>query len=405
MPLRSFAVERYRGFLERTCIEVRPLTLIFGYNSAGKSALVRLLPMVRDTLRERRDPIWFGSPVLRQARFADLHSKLSPTPVIALELASDTVEARYEIRDLPDQRRQIVERVTMRRGNTTEILEWTSQGATYDHSVDGQRRGQREVIFEGLTPRRGDDEAEHLAWQVPGAEDLLSVQWIDAVRARVPRRMELGVRPHGPLASNGADAPAALAYAREDGSPVYETVRYFYREHLDHTIEATPTGDDFRVRIAPNKTPTLAVDLTDTGEGLSQVLPVVIALARGVHREGPTILAIEQPELHLHPALHEKLARWMCKLVAENTGPRLVLETHSENFLLSVLIALLEGEISTEHLVVYWVYQLEDGQSVAERVTFDELGRPQGAWPPHVFNEDAALATRLNTLRIGRLRT
>ena len=111
MPLRSFTVERYRGFRERTRIELRPLTLVFGYNSAGKSALLRLLPLLRDTLRERREPIFMGSDVLRQASFTDLHCRLSPTPVIALEFEDDDAAARYEIRYLPDQRRQVVERV------------------------------------------------------------------------------------------------------------------------------------------------------------------------------------------------------------------------------------------------------------------------------------------------------
>jgi hypothetical protein len=404
VPLRSFAVERYRGFRERTRIEVRPLTLIFGYNSAGKSALVRLLPLVRDTLREGREPIFVGSHVLRQASFSDIHCRLSPTPVIALEFASDDANARYEIRHLADQRRQVIERVSMSREGKTEYLEWTSQGATYDRWVDDGPHMQVEVYFEGLTPHFHGDHEGLKSWRVPGTEDLSSVQWIDAVRTRVPRRMGFGARPRGPLASDGSDAPAALAFAREDASPVYETVRAFYQDHLSHTLEVTPLGDDFKVRVAPVKTPTLAIDLTDTGEGLSQVFPVVVALARAAHREGPTLVALEQPELHLHPAMHEELARWMCKLAKAESKPRMIVETHSENFLLSVLIALLNEEITTDDLIVYWVYQLDDGQSVVEPITFDELGRPQGAWPSGVFHEDAALATRLNTLRMERSR-
>jgi AAA15 family ATPase/GTPase len=43
MALSSYMVENYRPFAERTTIELRPLTLLFGYNSAGKSALLRAL--------------------------------------------------------------------------------------------------------------------------------------------------------------------------------------------------------------------------------------------------------------------------------------------------------------------------------------------------------------------------
>jgi predicted ATPase len=38
MRLTSFSVQNYRGFADRTEVELRPLTLLFGYNSAGFSS-------------------------------------------------------------------------------------------------------------------------------------------------------------------------------------------------------------------------------------------------------------------------------------------------------------------------------------------------------------------------------
>ena len=46
MRLARFSVENYRAFVDRAEFALRPLTLLFGYNSAGKSALARLLPII-----------------------------------------------------------------------------------------------------------------------------------------------------------------------------------------------------------------------------------------------------------------------------------------------------------------------------------------------------------------------
>ena len=46
MSVASFEVENYRSFAERTSMILRPLTLLFGYNSSGKSALLRFLPLL-----------------------------------------------------------------------------------------------------------------------------------------------------------------------------------------------------------------------------------------------------------------------------------------------------------------------------------------------------------------------
>ncbi|QJU58371.1 AAA family ATPase [Sphingomonas sp. AP4-R1] len=49
MGIDHFQVNNYRAFTA-VSVEVQPLTLLFGYNSAGKSALMRWLPTLRDTI-------------------------------------------------------------------------------------------------------------------------------------------------------------------------------------------------------------------------------------------------------------------------------------------------------------------------------------------------------------------
>jgi predicted ATPase len=75
------------------------------------------------------------------------------------------------------------------------------------------------------------------------------------------------------------------------------------------------------------------INIVDAGEGLTQVLPVLVACTMANENE-TDILAIEEPASHLHPRYHAALAAHFCELVRQNNSPRFLLETHSENFLL-----------------------------------------------------------------------
>jgi predicted ATPase len=169
-----------------------------------------------------------------------------------------------------------------------------------------------------------------------------------------------------------------------------------------HVQEVGP--GNFRTILRHLENPALDIDLIDTGEGMIQVLPVLTALARARHREEPGagLVAIEEPESHLHPGLQRALAEHITTLVSGSPGVRVVLETHSEHLLLAVQLEIARGRVPPDHVRVYWVEQLDGGQSIAYPVDFDDSGRPQHNWPPGVFSEDQELARELLLARRER---
>jgi hypothetical protein len=89
----------------------------------------------------------------------------------------------------------------------------------------------------------------------------------------------------------------------------------------------------------------------DIGVGISQLLPVVVA-ALGT-RSG--ILAIEQPELHLHPAVQTRLGDLFIESALGQTKNMLLLETHSEHLILRLLRRIREttaGDVPEETLPI-----------------------------------------------------
>jgi hypothetical protein len=75
--LKAVEFSKYRVFEQRQRLELKPLTLLFGHNSAGKSAALRLLPILAAAAqRQRRNAnlavLDYSSPALREALFQDL---------------------------------------------------------------------------------------------------------------------------------------------------------------------------------------------------------------------------------------------------------------------------------------------------------------------------------------------
>lgn len=127
----------------------------------------------------------------------------------------------------------------------------------------------------------------------------------------------------------------------------------------------------------------------DVGIGVSQLLPVVVgALAREA-----TILAVEQPELHIHPRLQIALGDLFVH--AAEQGKSLLLETHSEHLMLRLLRRIRETTEGTEapdfpltadDLQVLYV-ECVDGETRISPLRVSDSGRFVDRWPHGFFDE------------------
>lgn len=51
--LDVITLEGYKGFKQTTAVELSNITVLFGYNNSGKSALVRALPLLADSFKTK----------------------------------------------------------------------------------------------------------------------------------------------------------------------------------------------------------------------------------------------------------------------------------------------------------------------------------------------------------------
>lgn len=132
----------------------------------------------------------------------------------------------------------------------------------------------------------------------------------------------------------------------------------------------------------------------DVGIGVSQVLPVLV----GAYASQNQIIAIEQPEIHLHPALQAELADVFIESALGEQKNTFILETHSEHLILRLLKRIRQTtdnelpdgafSVSPDDVAVLYVQPDKLGSEVIQiPVTDDgEFGR---SWPEGFFAERA----------------
>ena len=132
----------------------------------------------------------------------------------------------------------------------------------------------------------------------------------------------------------------------------------------------------------------------DVGIGVSQALPVLVS----AYASSGNLVTIEQPEIHLHPALQAELGDVFLESALGNGGNTFLLETHSEHLILRILRRIREttdGElpegvpaVRPDQVSVLYVQPGSDGAEVVHMpVTPDgEFERP---WPGGFFSERA----------------
>jgi hypothetical protein len=117
------------------------------------------------------------------------------------------------------------------------------------------------------------------------------------------------------------------------------------------------------------------VNIADVGFGVSQTLPVLVALL--VARPGQLVY-LEQPEIHLHPRAQTALAQVIAD--AARRGVRVVIETHSELLLLGIRTLVAEGRLPAGDVKLHWFQRSEDGVTKVTSADLDESGT-FGDWP------------------------
>jgi AAA domain, putative AbiEii toxin, Type IV TA system/Protein of unknown function (DUF3696) len=116
------------------------------------------------------------------------------------------------------------------------------------------------------------------------------------------------------------------------------------------------------------------VNLPDVGYGVSQALPVVVQSLLAA-KEG--LLLLQQPEVHLHPRAQAALGSFFAHLVSKE-GKRLVIETHSDYLVDRVRLEVAQGRLSPNDVEILF-FEKKGIETTIHQIKIDEHGNVVGA--------------------------
>lgn len=106
-------------------------------------------------------------------------------------------------------------------------------------------------------------------------------------------------------------------------------------------------------------------------------------------------LYIEQPELHLHPALQSKLAKLFLNNLKEiDFKCFVVLETHSEHIIRTIQVEIAKGNFDKSLLGVYYFNKIE-GKTSIKQMEIEDNGFFKEPWPDGFFDDSTNLSWEL----------
>lgn len=153
--------------------------------------------------------------------------------------------------------------------------------------------------------------------------------------------------PLGALISTEEEIATLLANDRDLTGKVT-----FYLEKIVErifSVYTTPGTSNFYLQTLDKKNGFTA-DLVNEGLGTNQLVTILAKIMQKSNK----FICIDEPEIHLHPTIIDKLVSVLIEM-AEHEGKQFLVSTHSEHFINSLLKNVVDGKIKNEEVRVYYL--------------------------------------------------
>lgn len=360
-------IKGFKRFLDQK-VEMASLTVLTGLNGAGKTSLIHALLLIHKTSSANTTTVSLNNPPELELGIADGVRNWSTEGSIEFQLLSGNANAAARwVYDVPSESDAFYLNIVERPTPEKNPIALSSRGFTY---LCAERLGPRSLLATS-----------------PVSPEMLQVGLHGEYCAQVlsslggkPIRFEDRIHP-----ANTNAGPSLLKYEverwlSEITTPIEVETVDFPGSAVAGLQFRVPGGDWVR---APNM-----------GFGVSYALPIVLA---GLIAEPDSLLVIENPEAHLHPAGQSRMGNFLTWLASR--GVQVVVETHSDHVLNGIRRGVAEnGHLEHEKVLVNFFSSNEDHGLAVEPLRMNSSGGIS-SWPKGFFDQ-----YQIDVSVLGRLR-
>jgi len=429
LAISSIAVSGLKSIDSQQSIEVRPLTILAGANSSGKSSIMQSVLLLKQTLETSYDPgplqingsnVKFTS--IDQIMFRGVGASQGSGFSVKIGFGTESIELTFVSQ--PSKGLDILQSIYEKKGYNQAVFqlgmqeadivsyaspvidELTKAGLVSSESPKGSLVRERCFLRGVVESEMKFGKAKH--W-VPiyttdteayskCIQDIIHLPGLRGKPERAYPQAATGPQFQGTF----DDYTASVVSHWSNESPELLELLGADLQTLGLTwkVEAKKLDDTrFELRVGRMRKPQPGgaqdlVNIADVGFGVSQTLPVLVALLAA---QPGQLVYIEQPEIHLHPRAQVALAVPLVN--AANRGVRVIVETHSALLILGVQTQVVEQKLDPNTVKLHWFTRDEEtGATTVSSADLDAAGR-FGDWPEDF--DDVSLKSQAHYLDVA----
>ena len=415
----EITIQGFKSLRDERTLPIAPLTLLAGANSSGKSSALQPLLLLKQTLEVGYDPgpLLLNGPNARFSTSQQLlwQGKRRGDRVqgfrIGLREIGEAVDLyfRRPAKGGIELERMVHEdggvSLDLHEGMSDAELNALDLGVVPDRTMHRKLERARCAFTVSARRRMGNlsVEVERFDLFARFAHLMRSILHLPGLRGNPERAYptsQVGEQFPGLFPDYVASVVAAW---KEAGDARLEALGEAL-SHLGLTWKVEPRRlDDTRVELRVGRLASPGrggakdlVNVADVGFGVSQTLPVVVALLTAQRGQ---IVILEQPEIHLHPRAQVALAKLL--LDAARRGVLVMAETHSHLLLKSVQRAVASGEVPPSLVKLHWFQRDDEGATHVSTANLDEQGT-YGDWPEDFGDVELEVEDAFLSASMGR---
>jgi len=387
-----------RGFKDTGLLDLKPLTILVGTNSTGKSSFLRILPLLRQSFEKR-----IAGPILWNDRLVDFGSfkeTLRKGSSDNIELTFEDPSTSIYLSIARWQKRSFLQTYKATFASDKIEMNFDQNGQGTSLQINNEpflqilKRNSHSFVFAiiGLQielrfiPLKSFEKP--VLEMIKRLNDSLSLlgeqtSYIRHSRASPKRNFLFQNLIVDELEPDGGNMPHFLYSLNEQEK---ESLSNWLYEYFRISVEVELNGRHLGVFVTNSEKERF--NLADIGFGFSQLLPVAIQswLFSLSPRRVIKQLIIEQPELHLHPRYQSLLGDMFVGVIKakKDLNFTTIIETHSYALIDRIGELVEEGKISKDKISIL-LFTKEDGLCEIRKSNYNEEGILKN-WPAGFFS-------------------